>query len=289
MEATHFYVNGVIVPVSEAKVSVLDHGFTVADGIFETLKVFNGQAFAIELHNQRLAHSAKGLGIACPPSDKIRQAINDVLAANPFCELGRIRVTVSSGIGPLGSDRVPGDPTLVVTLASQKPWPETTTGLVVNWIRNERSALVGLKTVSYAENVIALEHAHKHGYSEAIFFDSKGNLSEGTGSNIFLVKDGALLTPSADCGLLKGITRNLVMQMAESRGIPVKEGLFTIDDLANADEAFLTSSTRDVHPLTAIGFDDQSKRIEFAVGPITQALRDDFASLLASDVDPTFV
>ena len=188
MEATHFYVNGSIVPVADAKVSVLDHGFTVADGVFETLKVYQGQAFAIELHNQRLAHSASGLGIACPSSQQVRDAIEAVLAANPFCELGRIRVTVSSGIGPLGSDRSPNEPTLVVTLAPQNPWPDTTSALVVNWIKNERSPLVGLKTVSYAENVIALEHAHAAGYSEAIFFDSKGNLCEGTGSNIFLVR-----------------------------------------------------------------------------------------------------
>ena len=290
MEATHFYVNGSVVPVADAKVSVLDHGFTVADGVFETLKVHQGQAFAIELHNERLAHSAAGLGIACPPSEQVRQAITDVLAANPYCELGRIRVTVSSGIGPLGSDRSPGDPTLVVTLASQNPWPETTSALVVKWIKNERSALVGLKTVSYAENVIALEHAHTQGFSEALFFDSTGHLSEGTGSNIFIVRDGVLLTPSPESGLLKGITRNLVIRIAERLGLQFKEGPLTIDDLRGADEAFLTSSTRDVHPLTAIGFDsDQELGISLQIGPVTERLRQEFAQLMTLDTDPTFI
>ena len=162
MQATHFWVNGELVPVDQAKISVLDHGFLVADGVFETLKISNGKAFAVERHNRRLRHSATGLGIKCPSDDVINGAIDEIMAANPPFELGRLRITVSSGIGPLGSDRIGGEPTLVLSVAPQPAWPATTGAGLVPWIRNELSAIVGLKTTSYAENVVALEAAHEH-------------------------------------------------------------------------------------------------------------------------------
>ena len=164
MQASHFWVNGQLVPIEQAKISVLDHGFMVADGVFETLKISGGRAFAVDRHNLRLRRSANGLGIKCPTDAVINGAIDEIMAANPPFELGRLRITVTSGIGPLGSDRIGGEPTLVLSVAPQPAWPETTGAVLVPWMRNELSAIVGLKTISYAENVYALEAAHKHGF-----------------------------------------------------------------------------------------------------------------------------
>ena len=254
MQATHFWVNGQLVPVEDAKISVLDHGFMVADGVFETLKISNGSAFAVERHNRRLRRSATGLGIKCPSDEVINSAITEIMTANPPFELGRLRITVSSGIGPLGSDRIGGEPTLVLSVAPQPAWPATTGAALVPWIRNELSAIVGLKTTSYAENVVALESAHEHGFSEAIFLDSKGQLSEGTGSNIFLVYGDEVVTPAESNGLLLGITRELVIEWGRAAGIDISERSdLTAENLWDCDGAFLTSSTRDVQPIGKIG------------------------------------
>ncbi|NBU31893.1 MAG: 4-amino-4-deoxychorismate lyase [Actinobacteria bacterium] len=253
MQASHFWVNGHLVPVADAHISVLDHGFMVADGVFETLKISDGRAFAVDRHNLRLRRSASGLGIKCPSDEVINSAIAEILAANPAFELGRLRVTVTSGIGPLGSDRIGGEPTLVLSVAPQPAWPSSTGAVLVPWMRNELSAIVGLKTISYAENVYALEAAHKHGFSEALFLDSKGNLSEGTGSNVFLVSGDTVLTPSVNTGLLLGITRQLVIEWGLAAGIKIIErDDLRAEDLWNCDGAFLTSSTRDVQPISAL-------------------------------------
>ena len=262
MEATHFWVNGELVPVADAKISVLDHGFMVADGVFETLKISNGRAFAVDRHNRRLRRSADGLGISCPSDDVLNAAIAEVLAANPPFALGRLRITVSSGIGPLGSDRIGGAPTLVLSVAPQAAWPATTGVGLVPWMRNELSAIVGLKTTSYAENVVALETAHEHGFSEALFLDSGGNLSEGTGSNIFLVFGDEVVTPSERNGLLLGITRELVIEWGTSAGITITErDDLSVEDLKTCDGAFLTSSTRDVQPISSIGVIDRNNQL----------------------------
>ena len=253
MNAKYFWVNGNLVPVEEATISVLDHGFMVADGVFETLKISGGAAFAIDRHNRRLHRSATGLGIKCPSNEVLNRAIGEVLEVNPPFELGRLRITVSSGIGPLGSDRIGGEPTLVLSVAEQAPWPASTGAVLVPWMRNELSAIVGLKTTSYAENVFALEAAHKHGFSEALFLDSKGNLSEGTGSNIFLVQGETIVTPSERTGLLLGITRELAIEWGRAAGIEILErDDLSATDLWTCDGAFLTSSTRDVQPISSL-------------------------------------
>lgn len=243
------YVNGQLLPADDAKVSVFDHGFTVADGVFETLKFQSGTAFALNRHIRRLKASCAGLGIAAPDHARLIDAVEQVCTANSFIDNGRMRITVTSGSGPLGSDRVNIEPTLVISVAEQKAWAPTSEILLVPWIRNERSPLVGLKTTSYAENVFALEAAHKLGFSEAIFLNSQGLLSEGTGSNIFIVKNGEVLTPGTNSGLLEGITRELLMEWSD---YPVQIKDLTEVDLFEADEVFITSSTRDVHPVTRI-------------------------------------
>jgi branched-chain amino acid aminotransferase len=290
MAVTHFWINDELVPIVDAKVSVLDHGFTVADGVFETLLVSDGEVFALDRHLARLAKSASGLGISMPDSVKISNGITQVLQKNPKVDFGRLRITVTSGAGPLGSDRTSAEPTLVISLAEQATWPATTKVLLVPWTRNENSPLAGLKTTSYAENVYALDAAKSQGFSEAIFCDTSGRLCEGTGSNIFLVKDDQIFTPSDASGLLRGITRDLVIEWANDSGFVIVERDVDPSELWDADEVFITSSTRDVHPVSELARLDSSGNVvdrkTLAPGLVTVKLGNIFLTQRAEKLNP---
>ena len=268
---------GSLVPQDEALVSVLDHGFTVGDGVFETMKVVDGRVFALSRHLRRLDRSAASLGLVAPSHEVIREAVSEVLFANPELLSGtaRLRVTLTGGISPLGSDRGQASPTLVVAVMASKAWSDSTSIATVPWVRNERSAISGAKTTSYAENVVALDYAHQRGASEAIFANTVGQLCEGTGSNVFVVVDGVVLTPTLGSGCLAGITRELVLEWTDAREADVDLGV-----LQTAEEIFLTSSTRDVHPV--ILADDR----ELKAGPVTAAIRETFRLKSSADLDP---
>lgn len=271
------WVNGTVVDESAAQVSVLDHGLTVGDGVFETAKVLDGVPFALTRHLTRLGESASGLGLPVPAVEDLRRAVAETLQANaqdhgtPL----RLRITLTGGTGPLGSERGSHRPTLVVAMAPLTAWPVSAKIVLVPWTRNERSATAGLKTTSYAENVVALAYAKRHGGSEAVLANTVGQLCEGTGSNVFLVLDGQVVTPPLTSGCLAGVTRALVLEWAGAveRDLP-------IGALSDADEVFLTSSTRDVQAVHAI--DDR----EIEPGPVTARLSEVFARRAAADVDP---
>jgi branched-chain amino acid aminotransferase len=277
---TRYWVNNGLVDAERATVSVLDHGLTVGDGVFETILVRDGGPFALTRHLDRLRRSLAGLGIDGPDDAVVRDAVAAVVAGSGVAtDFSRLRITVTSGAGPFGSDRGDADPTLVVTLAAAAPWPATTSLATVPWRRNERSAIVGLKTTSYAENAIALAEAKRRGASEAVLADTRGRLSECTGSNVFVVVDGVVLTPSLDTGCLAGVTRELVLEWGREV-VELREAHLLYDVLETADEAFITSSTRDVHPVTSI--DDR----ELEVGDRTRALVEVFARRSRETVDP---
>jgi branched-chain amino acid aminotransferase len=290
MTVTHFWINDELVPIVDAKVSVLDHGFTVADGVFETLLVSDGKVFALDRHLARLAKSAFGLGISMPDSVKISNGITQVLQKNPNVDFGRLRITVTSGAGPLGSDRTSAEPTLVISLAEQATWPATTKVLLVPWTRNENSPLAGLKTTSYAENVYALDAAKSQGFSEAVFCDTSSRLCEGTGSNIFLVKGDQIFTPSDASGLLRGITRDLVIEWATDSGFVIVERDVDPSELWDADEVFITSSTRNVHPVSELAKLDSSgtvvDRRTLDPGLVTEKLGNIFLTQRAEKLNP---
>ncbi|CAM5497738.1 aminotransferase class IV [Streptomyces fumanus] len=270
------WLDGGLTDPETARVSVFDHGLTVGDGIFETVKAVHGRPFALTRHLDRLTRSARGLGLPDPDPDEVRRACAAVLEANPM-PLGRLRITYTGGHGPLGSDRGAHGTTLVVALGETAPRPDTTAVVTVPWTRNERGALTGLKTTSYAENVVALARARERGASEALFGNTAGDLCEGTGSNVFVVLDGEIHTPPLTSGCLAGVTRALV---AEWTG--AQETDLPLDVLTRADEIFLTSTLRDVQAVHRI--DD--RELPGAPGPVTAKAMRIFAERAADDLDP---
>jgi branched-chain amino acid aminotransferase len=235
------WVNGELLTDPGARVVAADdHGLTVGDGVFEVIKALDGRPLALDLHLERMARSAAGLGLPEPDAEAVRRGVADVLAGEQR-PLARVRVTWTAGSAPLGSDRGVGPPSLVVVADAMEPWPETAAVVTVPWPRNERGALAGLKTTSYGENVRALAWARQRGASEAIFANLQGWLCEGTGTNVFYVLDGELRTPTLHSGCLAGITRHLVLEWHGA-----VEADAPIDEILHASEIFLTSTTRDV-------------------------------------------
>jgi branched-chain amino acid aminotransferase len=273
------YVNGTMVEEATAGVALFDHGLTVGDGVFETIAVRHGAAMAVTRHLARLARSAAGLGLARPNLDVLHRAVGTTIAANPGIARGAVRVTYTSGPGTIGSGRSDAEVTTVVAVRPLAPYAATTDVITVPWPRNERGALAGIKTTSYAENVLALAEAHRLGASEAIFANTAGRLCEGSGTNVFVGLEGRLLTPPLTAGCLAGVTRALLI---EKSGLDIRECDLPAAALAQAEEAFLTSATRDVHPIRAV----DGHSLPSCPGPLTKGAADAYASLLANDPDP---
>jgi branched-chain amino acid aminotransferase len=274
--AEQVWVDGRLVDADRATVSVFDHGLTVGDGVFETLKALDGRPFAARRHLERLRRSADGLGLRVPfDDDALRAAMADVLASQGAAR-ARVRVTVTGGVAPLGSERGEGEATVVVAAGLLTDREPATAACVAPWPRNERGAMAGIKTTSYAENVRALDHAKARGCTEAIFPTTTDLLSEGTGSNVFIAVDGGLLTPPLSSGCLAGVTRALVLEATDAVEADIPMAAFH-----EADEIFLTSTGRDVQPVHRV--DGRSYPTD---GPVTKAAADAFSALAASSDDP---
>jgi branched-chain amino acid aminotransferase len=270
------WVNGSLLNDAGAPaIPVTDHGFTVGDGVFEAVKVVDGQPFALSRHLERLARSARGLGLPEPDLEAVRSGVAAVLAEEPL-PLGRVRITLTAGPAPLGSGRGDDAPTLVVVAAPMSPAAGDVAVVTVPWPRNERGAVAGLKTTSYAENVVALAYAAERGASEAILGNLAGNLCEGTGSNVFYVVDGELRTPTLASGCLAGITRALLLEWVEAREVDEP-----LEVLTHADEVFLASTTRDVQPVRRCDGRDLGE-----AGPVTTAAAAVWREREAQEIDP---
>lgn len=261
--------------VDAPAISVLDHGLTVGDGVFETVKAVRGEPFALTRHLARLSRSAAGLGLPEPDHDEVRTAVRAVLDGQTD-DLTRVRITWTAGPAPLGSDRGDGPATLVIVGSDAVVREKSVAVATVPWPRNERSAVAGLKTTSYAENVVALAAAHRADASEAVLANTRGQLCEGTGSNVFYVLDGELVTPTLGSGCLAGVTRALVLEWCDGveRDAPV--GV-----LQDAEEVLLTGTTRDVQPVHRV--DGRELR---APGPVTRKVLTTWARRAAEQPDP---
>ena len=281
MSAQAAWVNGTMVEPGDPQLRVDDHGVLVGDGVFETLLVVRGgegaAAFAVQRHLDRLRRSARVLRFDCPYTDgDLRAAIAQCLEAAP--ESGVVRITATSGGGPLGSSRGRGQGSTIVVAGNQPPaYPPGTAVVIVPFCRNERGAMAGVKTTSYAENVLALDLARERGASEAVFADTQGRVSEGTGSNIFWSDGHRLHTPPLDTGCLAGVTRALLLERLD-----VAETHLPVQELPGVAEAFLASSTRTVQSIGRIDDTD----LPVVDGPLTTAAAKAMASLIATEVDP---
>ena len=273
-----------MVAPGEAALSAVDHGITVGDGVFETCAVLNGHAFALTRHLARLERSAAGMGMATLDLRKVRDGVDAVLAASP--DAGRLRITVTDGVGPLGSGRSDGPQTVVVAATEAVVVP---TGRAARspWTRNENSAVAGLKTTSYAENVVALADAIGKGADESVFANTAGDLCEGTGSNVFLELDGELVTPPLSVGCLAGITRELLLEWGAEAGLPVREAKegelpFSVLDQVSSGEArmLLTGSVRNVQPTVWLD------GVDLQIGELSAAARDLFERNMRERTDP---
>lgn len=274
------WMNGrVLESPGDPVLGVNDHGVVVGDGVFETIAVTQGRPFAVTRHLDRLERSAQGLGIARPDIDALRAGIDATLEGQelPF---GRIRITVTSGPGPLGSPRGDGPLTQIVATEPCAAQPPVARLVTVPWARNEKGALAGLKTTSYAENAKMIEVARAAGATEAVMPNTVGDLCEGTGSNVFYVLDGQIVTPTLTSGCLAGITRALALEWLGAE-LDVVERDASLDVLREADEVMLVGTTRNVQAIEKV--DD---RMLDAPGPLTVRAREIWDARAREHDDP---
>lgn len=275
------WINDRLVAENEVRISPFDHGLLTGDGVFETMVAHDSVPFAFTRHYQRLKMSASRFGLHVPSAEVLRRACVDVVDANNF-EAARIRVTVTGGTAPLGSEKGDAPETIIVAAGALPQQPEVTQIVTVPYTRNENGALVGIKTTSYGENVVALSFAHKNGAREAIFGNVAGMLCEGTGSNIFIIKNGELITPPLSAGCLPGVTRALVLDICASENIPVHEVDTPLTELKDVTAAFLTSTLRGVQPIGTVDGVELKDLRQGVVGRIQTA----FNVLCSEQSDP---
>ncbi len=274
------WLDGELTPIEAARISPLDRGLTVGDGVFETLRVYAGHPFAWTRHDARLRISARGLGLSVIDAATLRAGVDAVLAANDLHD-ARLRITVTGGEGPPGSSRSGATPRVMIVGVEFKALPASTSVVIAPWTRNENSATAGLKTLSYAANVRALSYAESRGATEALFANTQGNLCEATGSNVFAVIDDVLVTPPASAGCLLGVTRGLVLELAAQLGIAHEQHDIPMSDIDTATEVFLSSTTREVQRVDHIDGAPSPSSTHFG-----DRLADAYAALVRQTLDP---
>lgn len=251
------YLNGRFVSEKKAVVSAFDHGFLYGDGVFETLRAYGGVIFSLPLHLERLRRSALGIGLD-PPNIPLERVVQKTLKKNGLME-ALLRITLSRGPGPLNpSPRFCTQPTLVIFTRPFRPPPlrfyyRGLWVIVAKTKRNHPSALPPhIKSANFLNSILARREADAVNADEAILLNIRGELTEGSTSNLFFVKKTRVYTPSLSSGILEGITRKVVLALALRNGIQVAEGRFRPSALVNADEAFLTNTSWEIAPLTHV-------------------------------------
>ena len=280
------YINGKLVPPEAATVSVYDHGLLYGDGVFEGLRSYGGKVFRLDAHIRRLYESAKAILLEIPLSrEEMAKAINETLAANELND-AYIRAVVTRGAGTLGLDpNRCSNPQVIIIVDTIALYPDELyeRGLeivTVSVTRNHPAALnPRIKSLNYLNNILAKIEGLKADCIEALMLNHKGEVSECTGDNIFLVRSGVLLTPPADAGILEGITRAAVIHLAEEAGIEVHLVPLTKHDVYIADECFLTGTAAEVIPVVKV---DSRPIGDGKPGPVTRDLKRRFHELARS-------
>ncbi len=282
------YLNDRFVPREEAKVSVFDHGFLYGDGVYETLRAYAGRLFMLSRHIARLYRSAHRIGLQIPLSEHDWPALLDEslvrngLAKDPNRpdhdpQDAYIRITVSRGEGDIGLDpSLCPRPTLVIFAKPLTPFPphlyERGVRLsIVPVRRNLATALPpSVKSLNFLNNILAKQEATKAGAFDGLMLNAEGALAECTASNLFFVRQGCLCTPALACGILDGITREVVMSLGREQGIPLDEGAYKPESLLEADECFLTNTTMEIMPVSEV---DETRIGTGRPGPLTRRLQ----------------
>jgi branched-chain amino acid aminotransferase len=271
-------VNGEITPADQARISVLDNGFTFGDGVYETLRTYGGRPFHLDRHLDRLRASARLLGFAIPAADDALAADLDRLlerAANPE---SYIRIIVSRGVGEISYrfDRIKG-PTIVMATRAYEPFPDAQyrdgIPVIVSSVRrNSPQALdPAMKSCNLINNILAVREAQAKKAAEPLMLNERGDVAEGASANVFIVSRGALVTPPLSDGILPGVTRALVLERARELGIEAREQSIRVDTLLGADEAFITSTLKEVMPIASV---DGGAVGSGRPGPVTRRLQD---------------
>ncbi len=285
------YINGEFVPASQAKISVFDHGFLYGDGVFEGIRAYNGRVFKLKEHIDRLYDSAKAIDLKIPISkEEFMEIILETLRRNKLRD-AYIRPIVTRGIGDLGLDpRKCKNPSIIVIA---QPWGRLYGDLYERGLRAvtvavRRNAIDSLppniKSLNYLNNILAKIEANAKGGDEAIFLDHNGYVSEGSGDNIFIVKNGEVITPPT-INNLKGITREVVIELIKMLGIPFREANISIYDLYTADEIFVTGTAAEICPITWI---DGRIVGDGKPGRITRLLTEEFKKLTEREGVPIY-
>jgi branched-chain amino acid aminotransferase len=280
------FINGKWFDKADAKISVYDHGLLYGDGIFEGIRIYGSRIFRLREHIDRLYESARSIRLEIPMSrEKMGEAVISTVQVNQKVD-GYIRLVVTRGAGSLGIDpRKASDPQVIIivddiSLYPQELYEKGLEIVTVSTIRNHPNALnPRIKSLNYLNNIMANMEGVQAGCMEALMLNHKGEISECTADNFFLVKNGGLRTPPADACILEGVTRAAIMELAKPAGIPVREMALTRHDVYTADECFLTGTAAEVMPVVKV---DGRPIGNGKPGPITRQLRERFRELVRS-------
>ncbi len=282
MTVPQVWLDGRLLDQAEASIAIGDRGFLLGDGLFETMRAYAGRVFRLGAHLRRLRAGAERVGIPLP--DGLEQAVLATVAANDAAPPGDVAVRLTVTRGDAGNGLLPADLPPSTARVTARPyradpaWYER--GLIAGIARgrlDEHSATAGLKRLGYLEAIVARREAAAAGYQDALFLDTAGHLAEGAASNIFVVVGGVLLTPPLSCGVLPGITRAAVLELARARGLEAREEPLDPAVLADAGEAFLTSSLRELVPLVGV---DDAPIGDGRPGPVTLELLSEYRRLV---------
>lgn len=284
------YLNGKLVPERQAKISVFDHGLLYGDGVFEGIRSYNGRVFMLDEHVERLYRSAKAIGLTIPMTPLgMAGAVVRTCKANETMD-GYVRLVVTRGVGTLGlNPYLCKKPQIIIIAANIRLYPKKLydDGLkivTVGTMRNHPEALNPcIKSLNYLNNILAKIEALNSGVMEAVMLNHVGSVAEATGDNIFIVRGKTLLTPPNSAGILEGITRNVVMELAREKGFDVRESTLSRCDLYTADEVFLTGTAAEVIGVVDI---DARKIGDGSPGPVTRSLTKSFRRLASRTGTP---